>query len=134
MTVDQTLQRVFPGATFEHQTLFLSDEQREGATLTCYTAYKNGRHLGTAYLDKHRVRTLPEILLVAIDPADKIIAVEVLSFSEPQEYLPRKRWYEQFSGRALTPALRLHRDIDVVTGAVRRMLALHTVLRENDPP
>ena len=90
---------------------------------------------GTAYFDTHRVRTLAETVMVAIDPAGGILRVEVLSFDEPPDYLPRDEWYAQFGGRALAPETELGRAIRPVTGATltarvttdaaRRALAIH---------
>ncbi len=46
---------------------------------------------------------LPETLLVLVDPKGAIARIEILSFSEPEEYLPRaKRGTAQFSGKTLT--------------------------------
>jgi len=76
--------------------------------------------------------------MVALDAAGAVSRVEVLSFREPQEYLPRDAWYEQFDGRRLDAELRLKRGVRGVTGAtltaratteaVRRVLALHAVI------
>ncbi|MFT7487027.1 MAG: hypothetical protein ACI9F9_002886, partial [Candidatus Paceibacteria bacterium] len=67
--------------------------------------------------------------------------IEVLSFAEPREYLPRDKWYDQFTGLKLDSELNLGRKIRSVTGATltssastlcaRRVLALDLVLREN---
>ena len=69
--------------------------------------------------------------------------IEVISFDEPEEYIPRSVWYEQFDGESLDDDLRLARGIDGVTGAtltarattnaVRRVLAVHQALEESSP-
>ncbi|HVF61775.1 MAG TPA: FMN-binding protein [Thermoanaerobaculia bacterium] len=99
-----------------------------------------GKAAGTAYFDTHRVRTLPETVMVVLDPSGKVRRVEVLSFNEPQDYLPGGGWYGQFAGRGLDERLALKRDIRpltgatltarATTGAVRRVLAVHRVLQE----
>ena len=76
--------------------------------------------------------------MVVVDPAGSIVRIEVLSFSEPEEYLPRAHWYQQFPGRRLDDELSLSRAIRPVSGATltaratteaaRRVLALHRVL------
>jgi Na+-translocating ferredoxin:NAD+ oxidoreductase RnfG subunit len=76
--------------------------------------------------------------MVVVDPAGSVVKVEVLSFDEPPEYLPKARWFEQFKSRRLDRELAAGRGIPVVTGAtltsravaaaVRRALALHAVL------
>jgi hypothetical protein len=84
------------------------------------------------------VRTQAETLMIAVDPQGKVARIEVLSFREPEEYLPRGAWYQQFVGKALGPELQLKRAILPVSGAtltarattsaVRRVLALHQVI------
>jgi hypothetical protein len=112
--------------------------QVEGELVTRYVGREGGRLLGTAYFDTHRVRTLQETLMVVVGPDGKVARVEVLTFGEPDEYLPRPAWYAQFQGRALDRELAVSRGIHGVTGAtlsartateaVRRTLALHQVL------
>lgn len=138
-------------AVVERQSQFLTSEQIararelagpgvqvEGELVTRYVGREGGRLLGTAYFDTHRVRTLQETLMVVVGPDGKVARVEVLTFGEPGEYLPRPAWYAQFQGRALDRELAVSRGIHGVTGAtlsartateaVRRTLALHQVL------
>ena len=103
-----------------------------------FRSSKDGRPLGTAYLESHIVRTLPESILVVLDPQGRVSRVEILSFDEPDQYRPKDRWMEQFTGRALDTELSLTKGIRGVTGAtlssraiteaVRRVLATHQVL------
>ncbi|HVO49593.1 MAG TPA: FMN-binding protein [Thermoanaerobaculia bacterium] len=105
-----------------------------------YAASLDGKDAGTAYFDTHVVRTEPETLLVLVDPKGAIARIEILSFSEPEEYLPRANWYGQFSGKTLTDELSEKRGIRAVTGATitvrvtveaaRRVLALDAFLKE----
>lgn len=149
LTQEEALKLVFPGAAIERKTAFLTEaEQQEAATLSGgprpsafavgYVATMDGRLVGTAYFDTHVVRTQTETLMVVIDPSGSIARLEVLSFSEPEEYLPREHWYGQFPGRALDDELSLKRGLRPVSGATltaratteaaRRVLALHRVL------
>lgn len=149
MTADEALALAYPGCEVERTTVYLSEAQRESAARESgvevrsllvhpYRARCGGADGGTAYFDVHRVRTLEETLMVALDAAGAVSRVEVLSFREPQEYLPRDAWYEQFDGRRLDAELRMKRGIRGVTGAtltaratteaVRRVLALHAVI------
>jgi hypothetical protein len=110
-----------------------------GALVTYYAATRGGREAGTAYFDTHLVRTQAETLMVVVLPGGAIGRIEVLSFSEPEEYLPRERWYAQFSGRVLDDELAMRRGIRAVSGATltaratteaaRRVLAIHHALR-----
>lgn len=156
LTQEEALRLAFPGATIERKTAFLTDAQRRAARklsgaedlpaalATYYRATRDGREVGTAYFDTHRVRTLPETILVVVDPAGAVARIEVLSFQEPEEFLPRPRWYEQFAGKPLDDELSLKRGIRPVSGATltarattdaaRRVLALHRVLHPPAAP
>jgi hypothetical protein len=99
---------------------------------------------GTAYFDTHVVRTEKETLLVLVAPDGKLARIEVLSFSEPEEYLPRPAWYAQFAGKPLDAELSIKRGIRPVSGATltanatieaaRRVLAIDAVLRARAAP
>lgn len=154
LTVDEALHLVFRDCSVERQTVFLTGEQRarvrqlaggeiKSALVNPYHATRDGKDAGTAYFDAHVVRTLPETLMVVIDPQGKVARVEVLAFAEPEDYLPPGRWYGQFVGQGLSDDLALGHHIRSVTGAsltaratteaVRRVLALHQVLRAGKP-
>jgi len=149
VSVDEALKLAFPGCEVVRKTAFLTPEQvkraRElagaevpSALVSYYEAVKGGQPAGTAWFDTHRVRTLPETLMVVVDPQGRVGRIEVVSFREPEEYLPRDVWYDQFRGRPLDPGLQLKRGIHPVTGAtltarattdaVRRVLALRQVV------
>lgn len=153
--MDEALKLAFPGCEVVRRTAYLTPEQlrraRElartevpSALVNSYAATRAGQLAGTAYFDTHRVRTLPETLMIVIDPQGKVARIEIVSFREPEEYLPRGVWYEQFRGKALGPDLQLKRDIRPVTGAtltarattdaVRRVLAIHKVVGEGARP
>jgi Na+-translocating ferredoxin:NAD+ oxidoreductase RnfG subunit len=150
LTQEEALKLAFPGSTVEHKTAFLTpaqqkaaqtlsrDEELPAALVNFYVATKDGSDVGMAYFDTHVVRTMPETIMVVVDPAGAIARIEVLSFLEPEEYLPRARWYEQFAGKPLSDELSTKRGIHPVTGATltvrattdaaRRVLALHRIL------
>ncbi|HJW14896.1 MAG TPA: FMN-binding protein [Thermoanaerobaculia bacterium] len=149
LTQEEALKLAFPGATVERRTAFLTEaEQKEvvrmsggpppSALAVAYLATKDGHPAGTAYFDTHVVRTQPETVMIAISPAGTIARIEVLSFSEPEEYMPREHWYAQFPGKGLDDELSVKRGIRPVSGATltaratteaaRRVLALHQVL------
>lgn len=153
LTVDEALELAFPGCEIERRTIFLTEAQLErardlasvpieGGIAYPYQAVCEGEPDGTAYLDTHRVRTLAETLMIVVDPAGAVRRIEMLAFREPEDYIPGERWYGQFLERRLDSALDLKRGIRGVTGAtltarattqaVRRVLALHRVIREAD--
>jgi len=155
LSQEEALKLAFPGASVERNTAFLTaDQQREvqklsgdeappSALVVYYVATKDGHEIGTAYFDAHIVRTMSETIMVVVDPEGRASRVEVLSFQEPEEFLPRPHWYEQFHGKALNDELSTKRGIRPVAGAtltarattdaVRRVLALHRVIRRLAP-
>lgn len=156
VSVEEALDLAFPGATIRRETLFLTDDQvREASELsgadvasalvTRYAATDaDGVVVGHAYLDTHRVRTLPETLMIVVGPDGTVGRVEVVVFREPVEYMPREGWYRQYDGQELDDALSLKRDIRPVTGATltarattdaaRRVLAIHRVVSAGSAP
>jgi Na+-translocating ferredoxin:NAD+ oxidoreductase RnfG subunit len=153
MTQDQALDHAFPeAARFERRTAYLDEAQvnraralagatveMESRVVTYYEAVdRDGRLLGSAWFDAHRVRTLPEVLMIVLNPEGRVETIEVLRFSEPPEYAPAPGWLAQFEGRVLDDDLSLKRGIVGVTGATltanavtdaaRRVLALSEVI------
>lgn len=151
MTQPQALASAFPNAKPTRQVHYLTPEQLAAAKkesgieftdrmIVRYAAIlANGSAGGFAYFDTHRVRTLPETVMVLVTPDGKIDRVEILSFDEPPEYLPKERWLEQFDGRKLDEDLSMKRKIRplsgaslsarAITNASRKVLALHRVLQ-----
>ena len=145
-----------PDTRVERKAVFLTEAQlaraREvagkdveisGSLVTMYTGRSRGGDiLGTAYFESHRVRTLPETVMIVVSPEGTVARVEILSFTEPEEYKPRPAWLQQFEGRPLDHDFALRRGIHGITGAtlsaeaiteaVRRTLALHAVLHETE--
>jgi len=151
LSVDEALELAFAGCRIERQTVYLTAAQLErarelagmempGAIIHPYVARSDSGLAGTAYFDTHRVRTLPQTVMVVVGTDDRVRRIEILDFSEPESYLVRDRWYEQFMDRGLDADLALERGIHGVTGAtltarattaaVRRTLALHQVIGE----
>ncbi len=147
--MEQGLAQAFPDAKVSRSTVYLSDEQRAAiAKLSgkpCkrgmvypYLAHKDGKLVGVTYLDRHRVRSKQETLLVSVMADGSLGKIQVITFTEPKQYLPRKHWYKQFSGKVLDGSLRLRRGVDGVSGATltaiattqaaRRILAIHKVI------
>lgn len=156
LTQDEALRLAFPpGVAVERRTAFLTaaqqkavqkqtrDDRPSGALVTFYVGTRDGRELGTAYFDTHVVRTQPETVMIIVGPTGAISRMEVLSFAEPEEYMPRERWYAQFPGRVLDDELAMQRGIRPVSGATltaratteaaRRVLAIHRVLHAEAP-
>ncbi len=148
-TREDALKLAFPGATFTREEHFLTEaqgarvkqlSQRDlpGLWWIAYEAVKDGKRGGVAFFDTHRVRTLNETAMVAISTDGRVIRVEVIQFHEPQEYVAKDAWKQQFAGRKLDDELSLKRGIrplggatltaNALTDASRRCLALWQVL------
>jgi hypothetical protein len=145
MTQDQALAAAFPKQAVARQKFFLTAQQRDAArqesgvtfddALIVRYAAPNGSF---AYFDTHRVRTLPETVMIVVDAAGKVDRVDILSFDEPTDYFPKRRWLDQFHGRKLDRDLTLNGAIRPMSGAslsgraildaTRKVLALHHVL------
>lgn len=150
MTQQQALAGAFPaGAKVVRQTVFLSKEQlaasRQASGLQFsdqlvvrYRGLVGDRVAGYAYFDTHRVRTLAETVMVVVTADGKVDRIEILSFDEPPDYLPKRRWLDQILGRRLDDDLALNRAIRPMSGASlsgraivnasRKILALHQVI------
>ncbi len=151
MTQQQALAGAFPAGTkVTRQALFLSPEQARAAQKESGIEFSDrmivryagtsaaGAVLGYAYFDTHQVRTLPETVMVVVGADGKVQKIDILSFDEPPDYLPKQRWIDQFRGRRLDDDLSLKRAIRPITGASltgraivnasRKVLALHHVL------
>ena len=146
MTRDQALASAFPAPQRVVREKFfltsqqLADARRESgvnfddALIVRYAA-SNGSF---AYFDSHRVRTLPETVMMVIKPDGSVERVDILSFDEPTDYFPKRRWIDQLLGRKLDRDLALDRSIRPLSGAsltgraivsaTRKVLAIHHVL------
>jgi len=161
LTQEEALGRAFPrGATVERRTAYLEDGQIararaiagrdvqiESGIVSYYVGSQSGRPIGAAYFDAQRVRTLPQVLMIVVDPEGHLRRIEIVRWAEPPEYRPPSRWLTQFLGRILDEELSERRGIAGITGATlttraatqasRRVLALHQVIapfRESAPP
>ncbi len=152
LTQEQALRLVFPEpAKIERRTAFLSESDLKRArqiarpgveirssVVTYYLGRAEGEILGVAYFDRHRVRTLDQVLMIVVGPDDRIKHIEVLRFAEPPEYRAPEGWLRQLQDRGLDEQLSLKGAIVNLTGATltsqavvqaaRRVLALHQVI------
>jgi hypothetical protein len=147
VTQEEALRRAFPEPQkIERRVLYLDDAQAgrararagvavESRVIPYYVGVAGERVEGYAYFDTHLVRTLPQTILILLAPDGRIRSIEIVSFDEPEDYLPGARWLAQFEGveegdtlsaggpiHALTGATLSAR---AVTAAARRALAIH---------
>jgi hypothetical protein len=150
----EALGLAFPeGAVVSKKTVFLSKEDLAAVQKTArapvdsrlwtyYVAESSGRAVGYAYLDRVVVRTMPATVMASISPQGSIRFLEVLSFNEPEDYLPLKRWLQLFEGQDEPDRVRVGDAIKNVSGATltshsladaaRRLLGLHLFLHPKE--
>jgi hypothetical protein len=138
---ESALRLAFPDAdTVDKREIFLSGEQAEqigelagvklpSRLVTLYVGRKDGRVTGYAFIDTHKVRSLPETLLVVLDSEGLTRGVYMLAFHEPPEYAPTDRWLGQFEGRPLNSDLSLRGEVDGITGATLTANAVTATVR-----
>ncbi len=148
--LDEALKAVFPNAEIEIKNVALSREKAkrveelarvklDSRLVSFYIAKRDGKVVGYAFVDVHRVRTKNESVLFVISPEGRLEVVEVLSFNEPLEYMADENWLKLFKGKSLgRDSIRLKRDIPNMTGATltaraivksaRKVLALWQVV------
>lgn len=148
LSQEEALRLVFPGAAPVRTTAYLTEQQAArvkelsgeelpAKVITYYTGAA-GAAGSTAWFDTHLVRTMPETVMVVVSAAGVIERVDILSFDEPVEYLPRPGWTGQFAGHGLDAELSTRQAIHPISGATlsgraivsatRRALALRQVL------
>ena len=76
--------------------------------------------------------------MIVVTPDGRIDRIEILSFDEPTDYFPKRRWIDQFAGHKLDRELSSNMAIRPLSGASlttqaivnasRKVLALHKVL------
>ncbi|HEV2148911.1 MAG TPA: FMN-binding protein [Longimicrobiaceae bacterium] len=158
MSQQEALALAFPApAQVERRTAFLDARQAEAASrlagrgvevkpgvVTYYVGRRGSTPLGVAYFDVHRVRTLPEVVMVVVTPDERIERIEVLKFAEPPQYRAPDGWLAQVEGKRLSPDLAVGRGVvnmtgatltaDAVVAASRRVLALHRTIGASGAP
>lgn len=141
LSQSDALAAAFPAEKPVRQTFFLRPEQLDAARKESGVEFRDqfvirytsgGR---SAYFDTHRVRTLQETVMIVIGANGGVEQVEILSFDEPADYFPKRRWLDQLRGRRLDPDLSLNRAIRPISGAsltghaivdaARKVLAIH---------
>ncbi|QOP43738.1 FMN-binding protein [Sulfurimonas sediminis] len=100
---------------------FKTIQKNAGVKLTTkiyrvYIAKKNGKILGYGVLVNRKVRSKNAVTLYFFK--DSVLqGIEVIAFNETLEYLPPKRWTQQFENRKTDKVLKLNREITNISGA-----------------
>lgn len=142
------LESYFPEAQVVRRSVYLSEAEQAQMARTLgfmpsnrlyslYEARKGGQMVGYGFFDTRNVRTKDETVFIAFDVRGIVQGVEVVSFFEPEDYLPPGRWLSLFKGKSSGAGLIPGRDLPGISGAtltaravshsVRLGLALHAL-------
>lgn len=148
MTTGEAMKLAFPDCQIQRTTVLLDKSKQAAIEKLCgqkihkamvfpYIAKRNGELVGTAWFDIHKVRSKKQLLMVALNPQQEVLRVELLAFAEPPKYQPTKRWLRKFHKQKLGGA-QAGKDVPRITGAtltvrastlcVQRTMALHRVV------
>ncbi len=81
-----------------------------------YTAKADEKILGFGILINRKVRSKNAVVLYFISK-NILEDIEIIAFNEPREYLPTKKWNDQFHNIPTDKMLKLSRDIPSISGA-----------------
>jgi hypothetical protein len=141
-------------ATIENLALFPTDEETakieqlarvklDSKMFTFYVGKQQDQTTAYAAIETRTVRTMPETLLVVLEPDGTLRGVTTLAFHEPPEYQAPDRWFAQLARKALSE-LSFSAGVQGVTGAtlstrsaldsVRKVLAVYQVMIKEKQP
>lgn len=148
LTQSQALQEAFAGYDVERQTAYLTKDQieqvstmsgyrHESAVVSYYLARSTTGLVGAAFFESHRLRDGTETIMTVLAPDGKLTRTEILSFYEPADYLPSRKWRESLLGRTLRELEQISRPAGASPRAalsaqsflegVRRLMAVYEV-------
>lgn len=141
MNQEQALALAFPtGSTVERKSLFLDEKttnevqkaaksKLESRLVNYYVGKSTTGPGGYAFFSTHVVRTMPETIMIVVNPDGSLRFVEILAFYEPEDYRPPKRWLGLFSNKKLDNDLWVKRGIRNITGATLTTQAITEAVR-----
>jgi Na+-translocating ferredoxin:NAD+ oxidoreductase RnfG subunit len=91
-----------------------------------YIAKKASKTVGIGVLLTQTVRSKSTAVLYIMNPQGVLQAIEIISFREPKEYLPSKRWLTQFKDHKGEHFSSVSGNIDNISGAT---LSANAIIR-----
>lgn len=82
-----------------------------------YKAIKGKSVEGYGILINRKVRSKNMVALYIIDKTSTLKSIEIIAFNEPLEYMPSKKYSEQFKDVPTTKNLRVEKEVSTITGA-----------------
>lgn len=77
----------------------------------------NDKIVGYAILINKTIRSKNGVVLYVITPEGVIKNIEIIAFNEPIEYMPNKKWIEQFNNTTIINANEIAKKTPAITGA-----------------
>lgn len=95
----------------------LAETPLEESLVTLYKVYRGDQLLGYGFLGQETIKTRLAVYRITLAKTGTIRQVHILSWQEPPEYEPSRRWLAQFEGRERPDQLDLGGDIHAIGGA-----------------
>ena len=98
----------------------VQQEARVKLTTKIYRVFKASKEsviTGYGVLITRKVRSKDAAVLYLITPDGMLKGIEIVAFNEPSEFIPSKRWIEQFKSKSSSDPLRVGKDIPTISGA-----------------
>lgn len=89
----------------------------EPESLKVFKAQMSGKITGYGILINKKIRTKNAVVLYIISSESILKGIEVIAFHEPMEYLPSKKYNNQFQNIKTDAPLTLNQNIPTITGA-----------------
>jgi hypothetical protein len=134
---DEALERAFGEAVrSERKSIVITPTKADELTkkfkfrysagvISYYEGYdQNDQLIGYAFIDSGTVRTHLAMFMVVFSPEGVLKDVFVLSFGEPAEYLPSKKWLKTFEGLKIDEVPMVSKNIPTVMGSTLTVNAI----------
>jgi len=89
----------------------------EPENIKAFKAELGANTIGYGVLINKKIRTKNSVVLYIITNKSILKGIEVIAFNEPMEYLPSKKYNEQFENIKTNEPLILNQNIPTITGA-----------------
>lgn len=94
-----------------------------------YTVQQGKTVEGYAVLLLKKIRTKSAAILYIIDTKQTVKSIEIVAFSEPQEYKPNQTWKKTFEGKTKEDNLFAGKGIPTISGATMSARAISDAAR-----
>ncbi|QFR50008.1 FMN-binding protein [Sulfurimonas lithotrophica] len=82
-----------------------------------YFAKKDSKTIGYGVLISKKIRSKNGVVLYMIDVNGTLKEIEIIAFNEPLDYLPSKKWKNEFINTPNSKLLEVGKNIPTITGA-----------------